>query len=110
MTRIELTHLNGGCVLECRGHAGYAPPGRDIVCAGISALCIALAARLETLADEGVLRIEQQHVSDGEYCVEAAFAEDGCARLIAESAVETAAGGFRALAELYPAYVAMEEN
>ena len=36
-----------------RGHAGYAPPGEDIVCAAASALVFALIGALE---EKGLLR------------------------------------------------------
>ena len=34
-----------------QGHAGYAPPGSDIVCAGISALAETLVMRINNLTD-----------------------------------------------------------
>lgn len=37
---------NGRCALHVAGHAGYAPHGQDIVCAGVSALVDCLAAAL----------------------------------------------------------------
>ncbi len=36
------------------GHAGYAPPGQDIVCAGISALVQSLIGSLENLSDDKI--------------------------------------------------------
>ena len=38
MTRIELNEFDEGLLATAEGHAGYAPAGRDIVCAGISAI------------------------------------------------------------------------
>ena len=35
-----------GAQMTVSGHAGYAPAGRDIVCAAVSALVYALAGRL----------------------------------------------------------------
>lgn len=37
----------GGAQVTVSGHAGYAPAGRDIVCAAVSALVYALAGYLE---------------------------------------------------------------
>lgn len=34
------------------GHAGYAPPGQDIVCAGVAALSQTLTASLDNLSDD----------------------------------------------------------
>ncbi len=49
----------------CRGHAGFGPEGRDILCAGVSALLINLENSLEQFTQE-------------EYFAEA---EDGCFHL-----------------------------
>lgn len=38
-------------VFEVEGHAGYAPSGRDIVCAAVSALVIGTVNGLEVLSD-----------------------------------------------------------
>lgn len=109
MTSVELIYLNDGCVLECRGHANFAPHGQDIVCAGVSALCIAFLQRMQTLEAEGVAHLVKQHVVDGELSMEIVFSEERVSRMIAQSAVETAAAGFRALAEMYPNNVEFAE-
>lgn len=36
------------------GHAGYAEPGKDIVCAGVTALVLTLARSLEDLTDDKI--------------------------------------------------------
>lgn len=110
MTRVEITYLNDGCVLECRGHAGWAEKGRDVVCAGISALCIALLERLDVLTRENVASVVRSHVADGELSLELRWGGDGLSRLLLEATVETVAAGFRRLAELYPANVSLEET
>lgn len=52
---IKITHNTERDGTECRhtitikGHAGYAPIGEDIVCAGVSTLAYTLIARLEDL-------------------------------------------------------------
>lgn len=43
---IEISY-DGVCRLCVRGHAGQAPVGQDIVCAGVSALTVALAESAE---------------------------------------------------------------
>lgn len=58
--------------VEVIGHAGYAPRGQDIVCAGITALTQTLAASFEGLTEDnpdytiapGVFRIETKDLSD----------------------------------------------
>lgn len=43
---------------EVSGHAGYADPGKDIVCAAISALTITFANSMEALTEDHVTIIE----------------------------------------------------
>ncbi len=42
MTKIRYMHNTKRFSIEMRGHAGYAPCGKDIVCAGLSVLANAL--------------------------------------------------------------------
>ena len=49
MTRFAYIRRDGRCVLRADGHADFCP-GRDIVCAGASALVCALAGALDQLA------------------------------------------------------------
>ena len=52
MTHIHYHRDESGHRLHITGHAGYAPRGQDIVCAGISALAYGL---LEYLRQAGFL-------------------------------------------------------
>ncbi len=47
------------------GHAGYAPHGRDIVCAGVSALCAALINYLDRLDEKGFISMYGLELGDG---------------------------------------------
>lgn len=43
---------NGNCIcVSVKGHAGYGEFGKDILCAGVSALIMALASRVKELED-----------------------------------------------------------
>ena len=53
MTRFAYIRRDGRCVLHADGHADFCP-GRDIVCAGASALMCALAGALDALGAQGV--------------------------------------------------------
>lgn len=44
-----------GLKMTASGHAGFAPHGQDIVCAGISAICFAAAEYLRQMRGEGKL-------------------------------------------------------
>jgi len=52
MIRVTLYHDGNGepCGFECRGHAGYAEEGYDIVCAAVSVLSTTCANALESVA------------------------------------------------------------
>lgn len=105
MTKAELTPLYNGCIFECAGHAGYAPEGTDIVCAGISALCMALINSLEQLQDEADISIERVHFADGEFCVEVSYAENCFSRERARTVFSTVMQGLKAIERLYPDYL-----
>ena len=55
--------LGGMCIDEVRvrkkrirvsGHARHAPPGQDIVCAGVTALCQTLIRSIESLTEDTI--------------------------------------------------------
>ena len=109
MTHVRLDRLYDGYLFSCEGHAGFADAGRDIVCAGVSALCIALVERLKTLCCEGVARVPRLDVRDGALHAEFNVQGDKREDLILCSTVETVMEGLRAVAALYPDYVTVEE-
>lgn len=49
---IEVSRFEGGITIK--GHAGYAPSGEDIVCAGVSTLVQTLIASIEALAEDAI--------------------------------------------------------
>ena len=58
--------------ISVTGHAGYAPPGQDVVCAGVSALSQSLIASIEDLTEDrpvytiapGIFKIETKNLSE----------------------------------------------
>ena len=61
MIRITmLRHSGRTCGFECRGHAGYAEAGSDIVCSAVSALTAAAANGITEVA-----RIAAEVADDG---------------------------------------------
>ena len=50
MIRVQVTVRRDGLTLSAVGHAGFAPRGQDVVCAGVSALLYGFVAYLEGLA------------------------------------------------------------
>ena len=76
--------------LRISGHAGYAPHGQDIVCAGVSAIAMALLDHLHSVT--GL----QADCSSGELCLR-------CPRgTAADGAMEMALAGWRRIAGTYP--------
>ena len=92
MTRFAYIRRDGRCVLRADGHADFCP-GRDIVCAGASALVCALAGALDALGAQGV----QRTLCAGH----AAIAADD--RADVRAAFTVAVTGLRQLAAAYPA-------
>lgn len=108
MTKICITEMNDGFFFECSGHAGFAAKGADIVCAGISALCMALIGRLSALAEENVVSVEQFHCADGELCVEVKYGGDELCRIKAREVLETVRAGLEKTEALFPEHVEIE--
>ncbi len=66
MVRIHVTENQNKILIEFLGHAGYDKKGKDIVCAGISAISQYLVIHFfETLKLEGNF-----HISDGNVFIE----------------------------------------
>lgn len=94
MIKISIKHqiAPGGeaqFVFRFRGHAGYAPPGSDIVCAAVSTL-------YDLLAHSEAVRLRQAGAGEALLCLNGPRAETLCP--------ETAAALER-LAAAYPAHV-----
>ena len=100
MIKVNYTELDGPagptCRLEASGHAGYAPAGQDIVCAGASTLMQALVS---LLAGEESTRSDAWDEPDGPRL---AVVADAPQKPWVEGAFELAKTGFALLAERYP--------
>ena len=95
MTRFAYIRRDGRCVLRVNGHANFCP-GRDIVCAGASALVCALAGTLDVLDAQNT----QRTLSAGH----ADIAADD--RADVRAAFTVAVTGLRQLSAAYPSHVA----
>ena len=103
MIKVNYTELDGPagptCRLEASGHAGYAPAGQDIVCAGASTLMQTLCA---LLAGEEGTKSGAWDEPDGPRLTVTAAAPQ---KPWVEGAFEFAKAGFALLAERYPDHV-----
>lgn len=89
--------------ISVTGHAGYAPHGQDIVCAGASTLYYTLRAALEAEEEAG-----RGSVTDrgGEIIFAAADGSGERARLI----MDTVWRGYELMAEQYGTYIKAEKT
>lgn len=108
MTEVLVRRAPDGRVTELRvtGHTGYADPGEDIVCAGVSALAVTALIGLKRVA---------QHPHEGKatagkmYCkLLPGGTPDSAAR--AQAILETAVLGLQDIAKDYPEYVRVTEG
>ena len=91
---IEISVTNSS--VQISGHAGYAAPGKDIVCAAISALGQTLLLSLEELTDDDYSAL----VSDGNLSIKFRTLSDQAKALKGSFSI-----GCKAIAESYPDYV-----
>ena len=100
MIKVCYSELDGpkgmSCRLEASGHAGYAPAGQDIVCAGASTLMQAL---VYLLAGEPNAKTDAWDEPDGPRL---AVQVDAPCEAWVQGAFEGAKAGFTLLAERYP--------
>jgi uncharacterized protein YsxB (DUF464 family) len=96
---IEVKRIESG--LTITGHAGFAPHGQDIVCAGVSALAQTLIVSLESLTQDpieyvcqpGTVEIKHGNLSEqGQVLVDSFFV------------------GLRMIADSYPNNVKLSEH
>ena len=91
---ITITHT--GRRIAISGHAGYAPPGQDIVCAAISTLVQTFIASVEELTEDNL----KSEITAGNAVVEYGnLTEKG--KLLLDSFFV----GIRMIADSYPHYV-----
>lgn len=101
MIRVEAD--TAGLALAVRGHAGSGDPGRDLICAGVSALVLALREELLWLESRGQLSLDTLQLEPGLALIRCS-APPEC-RTGPETAFDTAVRGLRLLERLFGAYV-----
>ena len=84
--------------IEISGHAGYAEPGKDIVCAGVTALTQTLIQSIENLTDDKI----EYRISPGKVEVEYRNLSEKSKTLVDSFFV-----GIRLIADEFPDYVAI---
>lgn len=66
MIRVTVSRDPDGLVrgIDCRGHAGFAPHGQDIICSAVSALTLNMANSVEAFTEDP---FEGQAEEDGRF-------------------------------------------
>ena len=114
MIRIRVTRRDSGLEIFAEGHAGYAPVGQDIVCAGVSALLYGFVAYLrETLPiataedshPEGRAPLWEVSEGDGRLGVRT-HGSDGRDK----AALAPIEAGLRLIAACYPHHVTLDTD
>ena len=113
MIRIRVARRTDGMELTAVGHAEYASRGRDVVCAGISALLYGFVAYLEGLSP---LATVESRTDDGEYPHLEVTEGDGVLRVRTRSLGSRDWDGFAVteaglclIAAAYPDFVTLEK-
>lgn len=113
MIRIRITRHRDGLDIHAVGHAGYAPRGEDIVCAGISALLYGFVAYLNDLssvatAEESACRETLFHWKVAERDGELRVRTRGCTSRVGEG-LSVVVAGTSLIARAYPQLVVLED-
>lgn len=96
---IEITEHKDG--VSIKGHAGYAPHGQDIVCAGVSALTQSLVLSLERLTSDPIKYDVRPGMVDINY---------GNPSKHAQVLIDSFFIGVKEIAKEYPDYVQINQN
>jgi uncharacterized protein YsxB (DUF464 family) len=92
-----------GCALRLRGHAGSGEPGHDLICAGVSALVLALREELLYLEGRGDLRLRSLRLEPGD--AELLWEPAPGREEAAQTAFDTVLRGLRLLERLFGEHV-----
>ena len=109
MTRILFEQRGASISVMILGHAGYAPLGKDLVCAGVSTLAFTLVQSLRREEDAGNLCDLQVSILPGRVSASFQIAETTLTGSLC-CTLQTIQEGFSLLAQRYPDYVRLEST
>ncbi len=67
MVDVKIYSGENSFIVTGNGHAGFAPKGQDIVCAGVSALCMALLNAVTYSVETVFVEALETRISDGSF-------------------------------------------
>lgn len=105
MVNVTYYEKKGRYEIKATGHANYAEPGRDIVCAGISVLLQALGMYLESTENES-FRILENKQDPGDINVEVIL--EDTENLVVLNLYYMTISGIEAIANTYPNHVKID--
>ena len=105
MVTITYYEHKGRFAIKAEGHACYAEPGRDIVCAGVSVLLQSLGMYLEATEGQG-FRILENKQEPGDINVEVIL--EDLNNDVVPNLYYMTISGLEATANSYPAFVKVE--
>lgn len=104
MITVTLNRKADTLSLYVTGHAGYASPGQDIICAAASILVYTAAELALDMERRGqLLRAPVLNLKPGDAVIR--FTPDTLGRQRAETGLETVGYGFALLAKKYPRWI-----
>lgn len=104
MIKIVIRKTEGSAQFILSGHAGYADPGQDIVCAGVSMLTNTLANLVQRWNESGSVELMQIYPADAPRHI---FLTTGADRTI-NATIDTIVDQYEQIAEQYPQHVTVE--
>ena len=96
------------CRVTLRGHAHSGEPGKDLVCAGVSALACTLAANVQALEEQGKVTEVKLRLEPGDARFQCR-PEDGFGKTV-RLAFDAVCLGFALMSREYPGFVSYESR
>ena len=93
--------------IRIEGHAGAAPKGEDLVCAGVSALSFALLLAVER---DGYSYRPETRVEQGKALIDVRCDPRGICHAECGAVLDAFAGGFELMARKYPEFMSFERR
>lgn len=106
MTTVRLFYEDGRIVaVEAKGHTGYAPSGRDIVCAAVSAIIQTALLALDKVAHAQTEKTEREG-----YLRYKVTSRDGKTLEASDIILQAMKVGLQDISSGYPSYIKLEET
>lgn len=106
MTKVFYRECYDNLVIIVEGHSGFAKPGEDVVCAGISTIVFTLINCIRDEEAKGRLKLLRDIVREGYICLEIESFDYAKERI--SGITDACITGLSILSEHYPQYIRFE--